>query len=191
MTPLFDMTITNIKLATHGQVDAMNAVLISSIAASTFNTQLEAWEPLVEPFDGIFKYDIVITSHFIFCFIKIYINTFLYLNLRFETYDTNANPPSKLGKRVRIAATSILNVNVSAASLETFVGSVLSWRRQLELEQKAFRQNEVSSSRDRFWVHKVFFLPYVNVCLYRKLELCTGIPRTHPFLLWMKMTFRL
>ena len=56
MTPLFDMTITNIKLATHGRVDAMNAVLISSIAASTFNTQLEAWEPLVEPFDGIFKY---------------------------------------------------------------------------------------------------------------------------------------
>lgn len=59
MTPLFDVTITNIKLATHGQVDAMNAVLISSIAASTFNTQSEAWEPLVEPFDGIFKYHIV------------------------------------------------------------------------------------------------------------------------------------
>lgn len=56
MTPLFDTTITNIKLATHGRVEAMNAVLISSIAASTFNTQLEAWEPLVEPFDGIFKY---------------------------------------------------------------------------------------------------------------------------------------
>lgn len=62
MTPLFDVTITNIKLATHGQVDAMNAVLISSIAASTFNTQLEAWEPLVEPFDGIFKYHIFHSS---------------------------------------------------------------------------------------------------------------------------------
>lgn len=56
MTPLFDATITNIKLATHGRLEAMNAVLISSIAASTFNAQLEAWEPLVEPFDGIFKY---------------------------------------------------------------------------------------------------------------------------------------
>lgn len=55
MTPLFDTTITNIKLATHGRPEAMNAVLISSIAASSFNTQLEAWEPLVEPFDGIFK----------------------------------------------------------------------------------------------------------------------------------------
>ncbi|KAL5541456.1 hypothetical protein UlMin_009166 [Ulmus minor] len=115
MTPLFDTTITNIKLATHGQLDSMNAVLISSIAASTFNTQLEAWEPLVEPFDGIFK---------------------------FETYDTNVNPPSKLGKRVRIAATNILNINVSAASLETFIGGILSWRRQLELEQKAIKLNE-------------------------------------------------
>lgn len=56
ITPLFDTTITNIKLATHGGLDAMNAVLISSIAASIFNAQLEAWEPLVEPFDGIFKY---------------------------------------------------------------------------------------------------------------------------------------
>jgi hypothetical protein len=55
MTPLFDTTITNIKLVTHGRLEAMNAVLISSIAASAFNTQLEAWEPLVEPFEGIFK----------------------------------------------------------------------------------------------------------------------------------------
>ena len=55
MTPLFDTTITNIKLATHGRLEAMNAVLICSIAASAFNAQLEAWEPLIEPFDGIFK----------------------------------------------------------------------------------------------------------------------------------------
>ncbi|XWS14258.1 hypothetical protein CRYUN_Cryun36dG0107400 [Craigia yunnanensis] len=109
MTPLFDMTIANIKLATHGRLEAMNAVLISSIAASTFNTQLEAWEPLVEPFDGIFK---------------------------FETYDTNVNSPSRLGKRMHIAATNIVNINVSAANLDTIVDTILSWRRQLELEQK-------------------------------------------------------
>jgi len=55
MTPFFDTTFTNIKLVTHGRFEAMNSVLISSMAASTFNRQLEAWEPLVEPFDGIFK----------------------------------------------------------------------------------------------------------------------------------------
>ncbi|XP_028051145.1 uncharacterized protein LOC114255802 isoform X2 [Camellia sinensis] len=109
MTPLFDATITNIKLATHGRLEAMNAVLISSIAASTFNKQLEAWEPLVEPFDGIFK---------------------------FETYDTNLQPPSRLGKRARVAATSILNINLSAANLDTFAETMVSWRRQREVEQK-------------------------------------------------------
>ncbi|KAK7291737.1 hypothetical protein RIF29_07114 [Crotalaria pallida] len=114
MRPLFDTTITNIKLATHGGLEGMNAVLISSIVASTFNAQLEAWEPLVEPFDAIFK---------------------------FETYDTNVQSPLGLGKRVRISATSILNVNLSAANLESLVGSILSWRRQLELEQKASRLN--------------------------------------------------
>lgn len=55
MTPVFDTTITNINLITHGRLESMNAVLVCSIAASTFNRQLEAWEPLVEPFDGIFK----------------------------------------------------------------------------------------------------------------------------------------
>ncbi|CAK9187594.1 unnamed protein product [Ilex paraguariensis] len=115
ITPLVDVTITNVKLATHGGLEAMNAVLISSIAASTFNTQLEAWEPLVEPFDGIFK---------------------------FETYDTNLQPPSRLGKRARVAATSILNINISVANLDTFTDTVISWRRQRELEQKAIKQNE-------------------------------------------------
>ncbi|KAK4265962.1 hypothetical protein QN277_026944 [Acacia crassicarpa] len=122
MTPLFDTTITNIKLATHGGLESMNAVLISSIAASTFNAQLEAWEPLVEPFDGIFK---------------------------FETYHSNVNLQSGLAKRIRIAATNILNVNVSAANLESFVGCILSWRRQLELEKKASKLKEEVGSLQR------------------------------------------
>jgi len=62
---------------------------------------------------------------------------------RFETFDTNAQSPSGVGKRVRISATSILNVNVSAANLESFVGSILSWRQQLELEEKTSKLNAV------------------------------------------------
>ncbi|XP_015087740.1 uncharacterized protein LOC107031055 isoform X1 [Solanum pennellii] len=115
VTPLFDATITNIKLATHGRIEAMNAVLISSMAASTFNTQLEAWEPLVEPFDGIFK---------------------------FETYETNLHPPSRVGTRVRVAATSILNINLSSANLDVLGQSVESWRKQRELEKKAIKMKE-------------------------------------------------
>lgn len=63
--------------------------------------------------------------------------------LRFETYDTNVDQPPKLGKRIRIAATSILNINVSASGLETFIGGILSWSRQLELEERAQKLNEV------------------------------------------------
>ena len=67
MTPLFDVTFSNIKLATHGHPEELNAVLISSTAASTFNTQLESWEPLVEPFDGIFKYNIISLCSYLVC----------------------------------------------------------------------------------------------------------------------------
>ncbi|KAK9139107.1 hypothetical protein Scep_008788 [Stephania cephalantha] len=115
MTPLFDTTIKNINLVTHGRPESMNAVLISSIAASTFNTQLEAWEPLVEPFDGIFK---------------------------FETYDTNASLPERIGKRIRIAATSILNLNLTAASLETFIETVTSWRKHMKIEKKTLEAGD-------------------------------------------------
>ncbi|CAN4121397.1 unnamed protein product [Withania somnifera] len=115
VTPLFDATITNIKLATHGRLEAMNAVLISSMAASTFNTQLEAWEPLVEPFDGIFK---------------------------FETYETNLHPPSRVGTRIRVAATSILNINLSVANFDVLGQAAESWRKQRELEKKAIKIKE-------------------------------------------------
>ncbi|CAI9119065.1 OLC1v1020728C1 [Oldenlandia corymbosa var. corymbosa] len=115
MTPLFDATVTNLKLATHGRLEGMNAVLIASIAASTFNRQLEAWEPVVEPFEGIFK---------------------------FETYDASLNSLSTVGKRICIAATSILNVNLSSANIETFIETITSWAKHIELEEKAIRQIE-------------------------------------------------
>ncbi|KAJ8645273.1 hypothetical protein MRB53_007021 [Persea americana] len=122
MTPLFDTTITNINLATHGRLESMNAVLISSVAASTFNPHLESWEPLLEPFDGIFK---------------------------FETYDTDGHLRESVGKRVHVAATSTVNLNISAANLETFAESIISWRRQEELDQKSVKANEESSNHLR------------------------------------------
>ncbi|EPS74076.1 hypothetical protein M569_00677, partial [Genlisea aurea] len=118
MTPLFDATITNIKLATHGRLDEMNAVLISSFAASTFNIHLEAWEPLIEPFDGIFK---------------------------FEIYDSCSGQPARVAKRIRIAATSILNVNLSAANFCTLGLTLDSWRKLRELEEKAIKLYEDAS----------------------------------------------
>lgn len=61
---------------------------------------------------------------------------------------------------MRIAATSILNINVSAAGIETFVGGSLSWRRQLELEQKAIKLNEVTTLVDFLYSEEALKVTY-------------------------------
>ncbi|KAG0489289.1 hypothetical protein HPP92_008100 [Vanilla planifolia] len=122
ITPAIDITITNINLATHGGVEAMNAVLICSMAASTFNRLLQSWEPLVEPFDGIFK---------------------------LETFDTCLHPPSKIGMRLCVAATSSVNLNISAANLDMLMETIVSWERQNDLDQKLSRKAEVELSKNQ------------------------------------------
>lgn len=44
---------------------------------------------------------------------------------------------------MRIAATSILNVNLSAANIDTLAQTMDSWRKQMEHEEKAMRLYEV------------------------------------------------
>ena len=63
---------------------------------------------------------------------------------RFETYDTDGHLRESVGKRVHVAATSTVNLNISAANLETFAESIISWRRQEELDQKSVKANEVT-----------------------------------------------
>ncbi|KAG0559465.1 hypothetical protein KC19_10G107200 [Ceratodon purpureus] len=119
MTPLVNTTITNINLAAHGRLEAMSAVILTNMAASTFNTQLECWEPFIEPFEGIFKY---------------------------ESYDVDSEAPFKVGKRIRITAANAVNVNVTSAGLETLVESVMSWRKQTESEEQARMSLEMEGS---------------------------------------------
>lgn len=72
---------------------------------------------------------------------------------RFETYDAEAHPTSKFGKRARVAATTALNINLSTANLNMFLESVVSWRRQRELEQKAVELNEVNWSMIHTYIY--------------------------------------
>ena len=65
-----------------------------------------------------------------------------FIFLRVETYDANEHQPSKVGKRVRVAATSTVNLNVSAANLETLTETLVSWSRHNDLEQKSSRKRE-------------------------------------------------
>ncbi|XP_078433928.1 calcium-dependent lipid-binding family protein isoform X2 [Wolffia australiana] len=112
--PLLDLTIKNINLATHGRPDSLSATLICSIAASAFNRQVEAWEPLVEPFDGIFK---------------------------LETLTVSEQPLPRLGKRLRVSTTTAVNANISAANLETISALILSWKGQMAREEKSCQKS--------------------------------------------------
>lgn len=83
-----------------------------------------------------------------------------------ETYDTNMHSSSRLAKKIRIAATSIVNINFSAANLETFVGTILSWKKLVELDQKAKKLNEV---------HNMFHCNLLHTPAYSlNLFLCAG-----------------
>lgn len=75
---------------------------------------------------------------------------------RFETYDAEAHPTLKFGKRARVAAITALNINLSTANLNMFLESVISWRRQREFEQKAIQLNEVNWSMIYLYLYYVF-----------------------------------
>lgn len=51
---------------------------------------------------------------------------------------------SGLGKRIRVAATSILNINLSAANLDMLMQTITSWNKQRELEEKAIKLIQVN-----------------------------------------------
>lgn len=57
----------------------------------------------------------------------------------------NEQSPPRFGKRLRVSTTTAVNVNASAANLETMTESIMSWRRQMLLEQKNSQKNAVSS----------------------------------------------
>jgi vacuolar protein sorting-associated protein 13A/C len=61
---------------------------------------------------------------------------------RLETYDVSEHPP-KVGKRIRVAATTPVNLNISAASLEALIETSVSWNGQTALETISSKRSEV------------------------------------------------
>ncbi|KAI3710546.1 hypothetical protein L2E82_40329 [Cichorium intybus] len=56
MTPLFNISLSSIGFSLHRRPDYLNATVCFSLAARSYNDKLEAWEPLVEPVDGVLRY---------------------------------------------------------------------------------------------------------------------------------------
>ncbi|KAL7609935.1 hypothetical protein Lser_V15G10156 [Lactuca serriola] len=56
MTPLSNISLSSIGFSLHSRPDYLNATVCFSLAARSYNDKLEAWEPLVEPVDGVLRY---------------------------------------------------------------------------------------------------------------------------------------
>lgn len=55
MKPLSNISLSNIGFSLHSRLDYLNATVCFSLAARSYNDKLEAWEPLVEPVDGVLR----------------------------------------------------------------------------------------------------------------------------------------
>jgi hypothetical protein len=83
-----------------------------------------------------------------------------------ETYDTSEHPPSKVGKRIRVAATSPLNANLSSANLDLLIETLLSWRRQIDIEKRSSIRNEVPFYHVNYLVFAAFCTLPVTIYIF-------------------------
>ncbi|GJP54206.1 hypothetical protein CLOM_g13301 [Closterium sp. NIES-68] len=116
MAPWADVTVEGIHLTLHGRPDALNAVVLTSVAASSFNSHLALWEPLLEPFDSIFKYE-----------------------SEGEGSEGGEEAAVAGGVHMRVTATSVVNVNVTATNLDALAGASYGWGKLVQQEADARR----------------------------------------------------
>ncbi|KAL8101699.1 hypothetical protein AgCh_033550 [Apium graveolens] len=62
MVPLFNISFSSISFSLHGRRDYLNSTVSFSFAARSFNDKYETWEPLVEPVDGVVRYEYDLSS---------------------------------------------------------------------------------------------------------------------------------
>lgn len=56
MVPLCNISLSGIGFSLHGRANHLNSTVNVSLAARSYNDKYEAWEPLIEPFDGFLRY---------------------------------------------------------------------------------------------------------------------------------------
>lgn len=56
MVPLCNISLSGIGFSLHGRANHLNSTVNFSLAARSYNDKYEAWEPLIEPFDGFLRY---------------------------------------------------------------------------------------------------------------------------------------
>lgn len=56
MVPLCNLSLSSIEFSLHGRQDFSTSCVSFSLAARSYNDKYEAWEPLIEPVDGLLRY---------------------------------------------------------------------------------------------------------------------------------------
>lgn len=55
MVPLCNISLSSIGFSLHGRQEYLTSCVNFSLIARSYNDKYEAWEPLVEPVDGILR----------------------------------------------------------------------------------------------------------------------------------------
>lgn len=56
MVPLFNISLSGVAFRLHGRSGCLNSTVNFSLSARSYNDNYDAWEPLIEPFDGFVRY---------------------------------------------------------------------------------------------------------------------------------------
>ncbi|KAE8055526.1 hypothetical protein FH972_012359 [Carpinus fangiana] len=56
MVPLLNVSFSGIGFGLHGRTDYLSSTVNFSLAAQSYNDKYDSWEPLVEPVDGVLRY---------------------------------------------------------------------------------------------------------------------------------------
>lgn len=65
---------------------------------------------------------------------------------RYESYDAKSEALTS-GQRVRITAASVVNLNVTSAGLDTWLGAFSAWQKQAAFEQQARRAADLVTTK--------------------------------------------
>lgn len=55
MAPLLNWSISGIQVGLHGRIEAFSTVVNFSLAATTYNSRFDVWEPLIETSDALVR----------------------------------------------------------------------------------------------------------------------------------------
>ncbi|MCO5611230.1 hypothetical protein L7F22_065481 [Adiantum nelumboides] len=99
MIPLLSVSFSGVNASSHGRTDSLCSTLNFSLTAMTYNGKCYAWEPLIEPFDGVVRHN----------------------------YKKSSQLANGTTSQLRIVSTNIFNANISVTNLNMMLEAYASW----------------------------------------------------------------